>query len=106
MLDHLEFSVFARRASSTIRTAASADTLPANPPIPPGARAHCLDRLGLRMPRRTRNSHRLKRWQPNDKLGAGVVSVAFETAAQPAERSSVEVEPALAERSRINLFPT
>ncbi len=50
-------------------------------------------------------SHRLERWQSYNEFSAANLLTAFETAAEPSERSVIEIEPELAKSSRINLLP-
>ena len=46
----------------------------------------------------------LERWQSYEEFSVAIVLDAFEAPAEPPERSVVEIEPALAERSRIHPF--
>src|SRR5262245_58823888 len=64
------------------------------------------ERLGCPPPKLNRSciSHCMKRWHFYNKLKVGVALTAFETTAEPPECSVVEIEPALAERSRIDPF--
>jgi hypothetical protein len=50
-------------------------------------------------------SHCLERWQSYEEFSVAILLDAFESAAEPPERSVVEIEPALAERGRIHPFP-
>jgi hypothetical protein len=50
-------------------------------------------------------SYCLERWQSYDELSVAILLAAFETAAEPSERSVIEIEPALAKSSRINPLP-
>jgi hypothetical protein len=47
----------------------------------------------------------LEHWQSDAKFSAVIFQTAFETAAEPPEGSVIEIEPVLAERSRIHPFP-
>ena len=49
--------------------------------------------------------HCLERRQSYEEFSVASLLAAFEAAAEPPERSVVEIEPALVKRSRINPFP-